>query len=231
MALSKAACAAALLWTIQAAAQEQAEIRTYDVHHALFGDIGTLSDEIIHDGAGTRIVTRAEIKVDLFGVTLHHVRADWSETWQAGTLRSFSAKTIRNRSTDSVSGRHEDGRFIVRAGEREFDAPAGVHPVHPWSIQFVHAATLMSPKSGQIFSAKIADKGYQSVRIGGVSRHVRYYVVSAGSTSHLYFDDDGRLLQAEYRDITGTVSFTLRSGAASQVASVWTVDGDCVEQR
>jgi hypothetical protein len=229
MAVSKAAFAVAFLWTTQAAAQEQAEIRTYDVHHAVFGDIGTLSDKIIRDGVRTRVVTRADIRVDLLGITLHHVRADWNETWHSGMLTSFSAITIRNSSTDSVSGRHKDGRFIVRAGEREFDAPAEVHPVHPWSIQFVHAAILMSPESGQILSAKVDDKGYQSIRIGGMSRHVRYYVVNAGTTSHLYFDDDGRLLHAEYRDITGTVSFTLRPNAAPQVASVRTADGDRVE--
>jgi len=219
MGMHRTALAAALLWTVPAAAQEQAEIRTYNIHHALFGDIGRLSDEITQDGHDTRIVTRADVKVDLFGITLHHVRAEWSETWLGGMLRVFRATTTRNGSTESISGRHENGKFIVRAGGREFDVPADIHPVHPWSLQFVRAATLMSPESGEIFPANIADKGDKSIRIGGVSRHVRHYVVWSDTTNHLYFDDEGTLLLAQYRDITGNVSFTLQSADEQHVAS------------
>jgi len=219
MGVHKTALAAALLWAAPAVAQEKIEIRTYSIHHALFGDIGTMSDEIVEDGNNTRVLTRADVKVDLFGLTLHHVRADWSETWQGGMLRHFRATTTRNGSMESISGRHENGKFLVRAGERDFDVPADVHPVHPWSLQFVRAATLMSPESGQTFPANIADKGHQSIRIGGVSRQVRHYVVRSDTTNHLYFDDEGTLLLAEYRDITGKVSFTLQSADEPHVAS------------
>jgi len=215
----KTALAAALLWAAPAVAEEQIEIRTYSAHPALFGDIVTLSDEIAREGHNTRVVTRADVRVDVLGITLHHVRAEWRETWQAGVLTHFRATTTRNGSTDSISGQHENGSFIVHAGGQEFHVPADIYPAHPWSLQFVRATTLMSPESGRTFPADIMDKGRQSIRIGGVSRSVRHYVQRSGTSNHLYFDDDGTLLLAEYRDITGKVSFTLQPDDAPHLAS------------
>lgn len=219
MRLVKIALAASLLWANPVTAQEDPEIRTYQINHGLFGDIGRLSDEITHDEQRTRVVMRTDIRVDVLGVTLHHVSAEWEEVWQAGILRHFRATTTRNGSSESVIGRHENGKFVVRTGGREFDVPADVQPVHPWSLQFVNAVNLMSPESGQVFPADISDNGMQSIRIGAQSKRVRHYVVRADTTNHLYFDEDGTLLQAEFRDITGRVTLTLQSADAPRVAS------------
>ena len=215
----RTALAAALLWTAPAAGQERTEVRTYTIHHTIFGDIGTLSDEITHDGASARVVTRAEVKVAVLGLTLHHVRAEWSETWHEDTLRVYRATTMRNGNTTSISGRHEDGRFVVRTQQREFTAPADIHPVHPWSLRFVRAATLISPESGRIFPAAIEDKGAEAISIRGASHYVRHFVASFDSANHLYFDGDGVLVLAKYRDIAGSVSFTLQSPGDLAVAS------------
>jgi Domain of unknown function (DUF6134) len=215
----KNALAAMLFWAIPATAQEQTEVRTYQIHHAIFGDIGELSDEITQDGERTRVVTRADIRVNLLGITLHHFRAEWEETWRAGELQHYHATTTRNGSRETVSGRHEDGKFIVRAGEREFDAPAGIQPVNPWSVRVVQAAFFMSPESGQVFPADVKDEGSESILIGSQSHRVRHYIVQTDKTSHLYFDEAGTLLRAEFRDITGSVRFTLHSEEEPRVAS------------
>ena len=178
-----------------------------------------MSDEITQDGERTRVVTRTDIRVKLLGITLHHVRAEWEETWRAGALQQYRATTTRNGSSELVSGRHEDGKFIVRAGEREFDAPAEIQPINPWSLQFVRAAFFMSPESGDVFTANVMDKGVETMGIGGQRRRVRHYIVQTDTTSHLYFDEAGMLLQVEFRDITGRVRFTLQSGDEPRVAS------------
>lgn len=219
MRLSRLALAASLLWAVPATAQEDSEIRTYQINHGLFGDIGRLSDEITHDGQQTRVVMRADIRVDVLGVTLHHVSAEWEEVWEEGVLQHYRATTTRNGSSESVSGRHQDGKFVVRTGAREFDAPADIQPVHPWSLQFVKAVTFMSPESGQVFPADISDSGAQSIRIGASSKRVRHYIVRAETTNHLYFGENGTLLQAEFRDITGRVRLTLQSPDEPRVAS------------
>ena len=193
-----------------ATAQEAPKLLTYKVHHALFGDIGKFTDEIISDGTKTRIATRADVRVDVFGITLHSMRVEWSEIWENGTLQDFSATTTRNGSAETVSGKSTGERFLIRAGTREVDAPADVQPVHPWSLQFVHAAMLMSPQSGRVFPADISDAGEESILVGRQLKRVRHYIVRTDITDHLYFDDEGTLVRAEYRDFTGEVSFTLQ---------------------
>ena len=214
----KIALAACLLWTIPATAQEK-EIRTYHINHGLFGDIGRLSDEITREGDRTRVVMRADIRVDVLGMTLHHVSAEWEEVWQAGILQTYRATTTRNGSSETVSGQHQDGKFVGRAGAREFEVPADIQPVHPWSLQFVKAARFMSPESGEVFPARVTDNGTQSIRIGAQSKRVRQYTVHADTTNQLYFDADGTLLQVEFRDITGRVTLTLQSADEPRVAS------------
>src|SRR5262249_33425493 len=99
-----------------------------------------------------------------------------------------------------------------RAGDKEIEAPVGVQPVNPWSLQFVRAETLMSPQSGRLFPADISDEGEGSIAIGRRNVHVHHYIVRSDIPNNLYFDDEGTLVSAQYRDFTGLVSFTLEIG-------------------
>jgi hypothetical protein len=216
----KAILLAVLGWTVPVAGQEQDEIRVYNIHHALFGDIGTLTDQIMREGLETRVATRAEVNVCVLGITLHRVQAEWSEIWHEDALKEYRAITMRNGRTTSISGQHKDGKFILRTQEREFTAPADIHPVHPWSLRFVRAATLISPESGRIFPASIVDGGDETISVGGAKRRVRHYVATFDNANHLYFDENGVLLFAEYRDIAGSVRFTLQATGERSVASV-----------
>jgi uncharacterized protein DUF6134 len=192
-------------------AQESVKVLTYKVHHALFGDIGKFSDEISYDGETTRVETKGDVRVDIFGVTVHRLHAEWNEIWQNGALTDYRAATTRNGSLETVSGKHEGDRFVGHAGEKSLEAPVGVQPVHPWSLQFIHAGTLMSPQSGRLFPANISDEGEESIAVGRKKVHVHHYIVRSDITNHLYFDDEGTLVSAQYRDITGLVSLTLET--------------------
>jgi hypothetical protein len=215
----KTTLAAVLLWAVPAAGQGETETRTYTIHHALFGDIGTLSDEITRDGPDTKVITRAAVRVTLLGLTLHRVSLEWSEVWHDEMLMDYRATTTRNGSTDSIAGHHEHGTFIVRTDQQEFAAPADVHPIHPWSLRFVRATHLMSPESGDVFATSIVDKGDESLVVRGTNRRVRHYIATFETVNHLYFDETGTLLLAEYRDITGKVRFVLQTPSETAVAS------------
>src|SRR5262245_59613397 len=218
MRLWMAIAASALLYTVPAVGQQQDEFRTYSIHHALFGDIGTLRDAIYREGSQTRGVTQVEVKVGVLGVTLHQFQADWSETWADEILMNYRAMTTRNGNAKTICGHQENGAFVVSIDERKFLAPSDIHPVHPWSLRFIRAATLISPESGRIFPASIVDKGDTWISIEGKRRSVHHYVALFEHANHLYFDDMGTLLLAEYRDITGSVKLTLQSSSERAAA-------------
>ena len=200
-----------------ALAQERVEQHQYRVHHALFGDIGTLTHSIRSDGEDIRVSTRAEVRVQVLGVTLHHMRVAWDEDWQGERLRDFRGTTLRNGNTLSVHAWAENGRVTIATAERTELAPRGLQPINPWSPQLVHAAALMSPETGNIVPLPIADRGTEPLRLAnGASEPLRHLTVGA---NQFYFNAKGTLVKSEYGDITGAVTFTLLDTPAPRLAA------------
>ena len=220
MKASKSLIALGLLFALPAAAQERNERLNYRIHHQLWGDIGTISEEIRSDGATTRVATNLDIHVALFGITLHDARGTWNEVWEDGSLREFRATTIVDGTTETTEGRNEGKVFAIRAGEKRSEAPADVQPVNPWSLQFVRAKTLMSPESGRLMPAVSRDEGMATVPVQGSAARLHHYTVDAGGTHHLYFDDEGTMVQFEVADITGKATITLDRPRAMRIAAV-----------
>ena len=198
-----------LLVALPAAAQQRGEHLTYRIQHQLWGDIGTLTEDILSDGEVTKVTAGIDVHVAVFGITLHEVHGQWEEVWRDGCLQKFDATTIADTETEIIVGRRTDSMFVIRSGETRSEAPPDVQPVNPWSLQFVHASTLMSPETGRVFSAVVDDKGSAAVRLGGRVASLHHYVVKANGAHHLYFDPAGRLVRTEFADLTGHVSITL----------------------
>ena len=210
--------AVALLAT-PAVAQEHVQTYVYAVHHQLFGDIGTLTREIRDGGDTVAIATRADIRVKMLGVSLQSIQLDWNEAWSGGRLQDFSGRTVRNKEINSVHAWSEGAGYIVEGEAGRTLAPPGLQPINPWSSHFADASMLMSPESGKLYRASLEEVGTQLLNAAGRARVVRHYVVHAGGTSHFYFDESGLLIATEYADITGTVTISLKQGAA-EVAAV-----------
>jgi uncharacterized protein DUF6134 len=215
----KTLLALSLLYALPAAAQEHSEQFHYRIHHLLWGDIGTIAEDVRHDGSSTRVVTKLDIHVALFGLTLHDAHGTWSETWEGGTLKEFHATTLVDGTTEITEGRNEGKVFAILAGTKRSEAPIDVQPVNPWSLQFVHAKTLMSPETGRLIPATSEDDGMISVQVGGSSERLHHYVVDAAGQHHLYFDADGTLVQFEFSDITGKATITLDRPRAIAIAA------------
>jgi hypothetical protein len=201
-----------------AIAQEHVQTFVYVVHHQLFGDIGTLTREIRDGGERVAIATRADIRVEMFGVSMHTMQLAWNEEWLDGHLQDFRGRTVRNREINSVHAWSEGDGYVVEGKAGHTLAPVGLQPINPWSVHFADASMVMSPESGKLYAASIEDAGIQMLNAGGRAHRVRHYVLHAGSTNHLYFDESGTLIATEFADITGNVTVSLKQ-AASEVAA------------
>ena len=188
-------------------AAERIEQHQYRVHHALFGDIGTLTHVIRIEDDVTRVSTRAALRVQVLGVTLHHMTVSWDEDWQGDRLEEFRGTTIRNGSTTMVHAWAEGGHVTIATGEHTQQAPSGLQPINPWSPHLLAAAALMSPETGRIVAVPVADRGTEPIAVEtGARASVHHYTMGA---NQLYFDAAGTLVKSEYSDITGAVTFTL----------------------
>ena len=193
-----------------AAAHDHVQQIVYTVHHSLFGDIGTLTREIKQDGEAVTISTRADVHVEVLGVSLHRMQVTWDEAWSGGCLQDFRGRTVRNGETSTVHAWSEGAGYIVQSDTARSMAPSGLQPIAPWSIAVLDAAVLMSPESGRLYPAAIQAGGSETLKVAGVMHQVEHYVLRAGSTNHLYFDEKGLLVASEYADITGKVTISAK---------------------
>jgi hypothetical protein len=49
------------------------------------------------------------------------------------------------------------------------------------------------------------------LKVAGAMQRVEHYVLRAGGTNHLYFDEKGLLVASEYGDITGRVTISAKT--------------------
>ena len=210
--------AAAAIWTLapMRSASAADSRSTYRITHELWGDIGTLTHRIHGEATETDMTTTIDVRVDLFGFTLHRIRAEWREDWRAGLLRRFSAMTDTNGTRESVEGEAVAEGFAIHAGGEVRLAPADIRPVNPWSSAFVEATCFMSPESGRITRVEIADEGTIPVARAEGS-YLHKYRVSGDNAANLYFDSSNRLVEFEYLHFTGNVSFSLIGDSESRV--------------
>ena len=201
-----------LLQALPAAALERTEHLNFRVHHQLFGDIGTISETIVTDGSSTRVTADLDIAVTVFSVRIHSVHGRWNEVWQNGYLQQYAATTFTDDATEVTAGQRVGEAFVISAAGKQTLAPVDVQPVNPWSVRFVRASILMSPETGRVFSAVVSDLGVNKLRLGDAVVAAHHYVVTGERLNHLYFDENGQLVQCQYGDITGTVTLT-RVGA------------------
>jgi hypothetical protein len=219
MKLSKTVFALSLLYALPVAAHEHTDQFHYRIHHQLWGDIGTITEDIRSVGASSHVVTKLDIHVALLGVTLHDAHGTWDEVWENGTLKEFHAKTLVDGTTEIIDGRNEGKVFAIVAGSKRSEAPADVQPVNPWSLQFIRAKTLMSPETGRLIPATAYDDGLTMVQVAGSHERLHHYVVDAAGQHHLYFDEGGTLVQFEFSDITGKATITLDRPRAIAIAA------------
>jgi MFS family permease len=193
---------------IQAFAGEEMRQSTYQVRHELWGEVGTLTQDIVIHGADSTITTRLTIHVSLLGITVHRMNAEWHEQWEGGVLSIFEGTTVTNGDTVSISGHRSGHSFIIQTPQGTLEAPLSIHPVNPWSTRFVEANFFMSPETGRITRSHFVDAGPNCLDIGDKTVVVRTFRTIADGEHTLHFSQSGGLVRFEHSDALGKIIVT-----------------------
>src|SRR5579871_6202940 len=78
------------------AAIPAAEVLSYRVKHAIYGDIGTYRNTIEQSGDTTTVLTEVHFKATLLGIVVHREDAERQERWRGGRLVFFHGVTTKN---------------------------------------------------------------------------------------------------------------------------------------
>jgi len=189
-------------------AQDSAQF-VYQVHHSVFGDIGTYSNTVEPTRDGVTVKTQAHFEVKVLGVRMHHEDAQRTERWQGNRLVAFRGVTDKGDGPVEVKGEARGNNFLITSPQGTITAPASVHPANPWSSNFVHSNTMMRPDTGKLEQVRIGSGQETAVKLDSANVPAVKYEVDGSSKYTVWLDERGVPVKFIVDDDTGKVTFTL----------------------
>ena len=202
-----------------------AETYSYTVRHPTFGDIGTYTDRVEHDGDQWRIETTVHVAVRVLGVVVHREDARRVEVWRAGRLASFRGLTTTNGKPLEITGEARADGFAVTTSAGTTIAPVDVVPSDPWqaarTVTLPPTCVMLSTKTGRLASVAASGGQTEQLSIHGAEIPVRHYVFRGARQQDVWIDAAG--IPVRFRSVEGDVpiDFELsREALASRVAAL-----------
>jgi hypothetical protein len=181
----------------------------YDAHHSVYGDIGTYTNSIEHDGAVTVVRNQAHILVKVLGIVMHREDADRTERWQDNRLVAFHGVTTVNGDAVEITGAAQGDDFVITSPEGKTEVPARVQPSNPWSAAFLKSDTMMRADTGNVETVRFSAGHPMAVTIAGTPVQVTEYDVASHPAYKVWLDAQNVPVMFSVDDESGLITFTL----------------------
>jgi MFS family permease len=181
----------------------------YRVTHSLFGEVGTFTQSITHDGDRIVVDSHLDVQVTvLFSkIVLHEVRSTVREIWSAGRLLTYDSVTLEDGELTEIHGRAEDDAFTISGPSGEARLPADISSLTRWSIALTHMNLLLSPETGRLRRVAITGGARQRLDLGNGPVLTTHFIAHGDESFELWYDKDEHLVKLELKTATGKVSF------------------------
>jgi hypothetical protein len=186
-----------------------ANVLQYRVKHAVYGDIGSYSNTIEHNGDETTVETRVHLKVSVLGMVMHREDAERTERWQGKRLVYFHGVTTKNGDRLEVTGQAEGNGFVIATPKGTVTAPADVHPANPWSGDCIQSDTMMRVDTGVVERVKVSGGQETDVKVANQTVPVREYKIDGEVQYKVWLDDRNVPVRFSVDDPSGLVTFAL----------------------
>jgi len=131
------------------------------------------------DGAGRQLSSEARFAVRWLFVDawsyLHHS----VETWHGDCLRSLTAHTITNGSTERVHAETRDGRLVVERPSEQRQLNGCIQSFAYWNPSILEARSLLNSQTGELQDVRITPLGTENLTVRGAALQARRYRISA----------------------------------------------------
>jgi hypothetical protein len=202
-----------------ALAGEQVQKLVYAIEHPEHGDVGTFTNVIRRNGATVTVESRTDIKVKAAFLTLFRQASERREIWCAGRLMAYESVTEKNGDTTKVLGRAAGDKFVLKRGNRKFEAPAGIFPTNPWSKNITKTSQIISPVRGKIEQIRVRANGTKAIELGDRNIQAEHFAVGGDIALDIWYDRDGVLLKFTYPSDHDLLTFTLQNHRSQPVGS------------
>ncbi|MEQ8858203.1 MAG: DUF6134 family protein [Pseudomonadales bacterium] len=134
-----------------------------------YGDrrIGEHNYEVVHDGAATRVSSRADFQVKILFVTAYRYRHQANELWQDGCLTGLSSVTNDNGERYQVQAeRTEPGLRLTRMEpsrkEISLDQPCPAGFAY-WDRSRLDRDALINAQTGEVSAGQLIEEGNETI--------------------------------------------------------------------
>ena len=186
----------------------------YQVQHARYGNIGTMTNAIDKNGEQTTVTSEGRFRVSILGIGLYRQEFTRVEQWAGERLMSFRGVTNVNGRKSEVSGAAEGDHFLVNSPNGTESAPATLRVANPWSMAALRGDTMMTPDRGLLETVRTNAGEMTSIPIKGKMVKARHYEINRLSGERRYdvwFDEQGMPVKFSVNSRNGLVTFTLVS--------------------
>jgi hypothetical protein len=183
----------------------------YRVQHSKYGNIGTYTNTIEHQGDMTNVTTNAKLSVSVLGVNFYRQDISRRETWRGNRIVDFHGITTENGKTVELNGKAEGDQFAMMTPNGTTNAPADVRLANPWSREAIDGDMMFTPDRGRLEMVTMGREEQTTLNIGRRQVRTEHFQVLRGGGPGRYdvwLDEKGIPVQFSIVG-DGTITFTL----------------------
>lgn len=158
-------------------------------------EVGYHHFHLTQSGAGSRLVSKAELEVTFLKIPFFTYRHENVENWSGECLQSITSVTDENGELYRVNGNARDDGFRVTSPDGETVLPDCISTFAYWNKSFLQHTNLLNTQTGEYIDVRVDYLGEQSIRTGSTSRPAHQYrLVTDDLELELWYSQEGQWL-------------------------------------
>ena len=161
-------------------------------------EIGTHNFSVKEKGEHKEIHSSARFGVDFLFLNIYSYQHDDIEHWNGRCLKSIEASTNDNGEQLKVSGKIDNGAFIVNTLQQQHNYEACIKTFAYWDPKFLTESSLLNSQTGEMIDVKSRFIGNEALVVKGQTVEAKRYQLSGEALQiDLWYTEDGHWLQLE----------------------------------
>ena len=156
------------------------------------------------------VETDIDLKVAFGPITLFHYVHDATERWNAGALRSVSARTKKDGKWKTMTLEAVEGGLRIMGAGFKGILPDRVIPSTHWNVAQMSQGAMLSTETGALLPMTVTDRGIERVRVGNSTIEARRYDVKSEIAASFWYDAAGRWVKCAFEAEGSKVDYVLR---------------------
>jgi hypothetical protein len=201
--------------TLPGAARAAPQTSTYEVDHAVFGNIGTYTHTSSDTDGGLRAEARLNIVVKVLGVALRRETSSQVAVWRGQRLVSIQSTVTTNGRQTRVSGVADGDRFVVTTSAGTANAPADAMISDPFTLNRMGPGAVVSTLTGKVWTVQVTGGEIEPIAVRGVTQSAKHFHVNAPGQANkweVWIDARGVPVKFRSQESGGAIDFNLMSG-------------------